>query len=44
MGIYINRDNSTYHDNKDIIKILIREVKKDIRKAYPDISISTVAR
>lgn len=31
---------STYHDNKDIIKILSRTIKKDIREAYPDITIS----
>ena len=31
---------STYHDNKDIIKILSRTIKKDIREAYPDIAIS----
>ena len=31
---------STYHDNKDIIKIFSRTIKKDIREAYPDIAIS----
>ena len=31
---------STYHDNKDIIKIFSRTIKKDIRETYPDIAIS----
>lgn len=40
--IYIDITDFTtvYHDRDGIVKLLIREVKRDIRSAYPDIKIS----